>query len=193
MPPAILEFHNPHPPGEASPDEPGQNSGPLAADPAIAACAERPIPVVSAVASATAARRAARFGTGVILDSLSTLTRCRALTDAYRDAGGKGPCILVRRAFLGAPPQAALDAQVSVYRGYAPPGAQQHWDAEAALSGATPEAVAEGLLNARRVSGCEVLNLRVHIPGVPPRVVRDQIERLATEVLPLVRAGVGLA
>lgn len=171
----------------------GDPDGPLAADPAIAACAEQPIPVVSAAASATAARRAARLGTGIILDSLSTLTRCRALTDAYRDAGGAGPCILVRRAFVGAAPQAALDSQVAVYRGYASSGAQQHWDADAAISGPAPEAVADGVLAALRGSGCDVLNLRVHVPGVPARVVRDQIERLATDVLPLIRAGVGLA
>ena len=53
--------------------------------------------------------------------------------------------------------------------------------------------MADGVLAALRASGCDVLNLRVHVPGVPPRVVRDQIERLATDVLPLVRAGVGLA
>ena len=55
----------------------------------------------SAAMGFTAVRRAARLGVGMLFDSLSTPPRCRELTDAYRDAGGPGPCILIRRAWLG--------------------------------------------------------------------------------------------
>ena len=53
----------------------GDAGGPLASDPAIAACAEHPIPMVSAAASVTGARRAARNGAGILFDSLSTPAR----------------------------------------------------------------------------------------------------------------------
>jgi alkanesulfonate monooxygenase SsuD/methylene tetrahydromethanopterin reductase-like flavin-dependent oxidoreductase (luciferase family) len=53
----------------------GEATGPLAADPAIAACREHPLPVLSAAASATAARRAARVGAGLLFDSLVTPER----------------------------------------------------------------------------------------------------------------------
>ena len=97
----------------------GDPEGPLAGDPAIAACARTPVPVVSAASSVTAARRAAQVGAGLLFDSLSKPDRCRALSDAYRAAGGTGPCILIRRAWVGEPPRADVDAQVDVYRGYA--------------------------------------------------------------------------
>ena len=35
---------------------------------------------------------AARLGAGILFDSLSTPERCRELIDAYREAGGTGPC-----------------------------------------------------------------------------------------------------
>ena len=68
----------------------GRDTGPLAADAAIARCREHPIPIVSAAASTTAVRRAARNGCGLLFDSLVTTARCRELVDAYRAAGGAG-------------------------------------------------------------------------------------------------------
>ena len=68
---------------------------------------EQPVPVLSAAGSLTAARRAAATGVGLVFDSLTTPARCRELVDAYRDAGGTGPCVLIRRAWIGEPPGAA--------------------------------------------------------------------------------------
>ena len=159
----------------------------LAGDGAIDACAANPIPVLSAAMGFTAVRRAARFGVGLLFDSLSTPERCRELTDAYRDAGGDGPCVLIRRAWLGAPPRARLDDQVAVYRSYTPPSAQASWGADELVDATDPSSVAEGVADAARRAGCDSLNLRVHVPGVGPREARHQIECLGDEVLGALR------
>lgn len=160
----------------------------LAGDPAIAACAATPVPVVSAAASATACRRAARLGAGLLLDSLTTADRCRQLIDAYRDAGGDGPVILIRRAWLGEPPRADYARQVDVYKGYAAPSAQATWGADELLAVDDPAAQAEQLLDALASTGADALNIRVTVPGVRPGQVRDQIVALGDDVLPRVRA-----
>ena len=167
----------------------GDPGGPLAGDPAIAACAQKPVPVVSAASSVTAARRAAQVGAGLLFDSLSTVDRCRTLSDAYRAAGGSGPCILIRRAWIGEPPRADMDAQVDVYRSYAPGGAQQHWGGDEQIAGA-PAEVAAGLVAVLGRAGADALNVRVHFPGVPPDVIREQVEHLGRDVVGLVKEAV---
>jgi alkanesulfonate monooxygenase SsuD/methylene tetrahydromethanopterin reductase-like flavin-dependent oxidoreductase (luciferase family) len=163
----------------------GENEHPVARDPAVAALHAWPIPMISAAASVTAARRAARLGVGVIFDSMTTPDRCRVLTDAYRDSGGTGPCVLIRRAWLGDPPRARLERQLDVYRGYAAASAQSHWQGDQLVTADAAPAVADGLRNAMAAAGCDGVNLRVHVPGVEPEDARDQIRRLGTEVVPI--------
>src|SRR5215475_4593812 len=76
----------------------GDEGGPLERDLAIARCAQHPVPLLSAAASATAARRAANVGAGLLFDSLVTPARAAALVGAYRDAGGRESGVLIRRA-----------------------------------------------------------------------------------------------
>ena len=101
----------------------GDDPGSLAGDPAIAQLREQPIPVLSAAGSATAARRAAAAGVGLVFDSLTTPTRCRELVDEYHGAGGTSPCVLIRRAWVGDPPVQQTAQQLDTYRSYAPGGA----------------------------------------------------------------------
>jgi alkanesulfonate monooxygenase SsuD/methylene tetrahydromethanopterin reductase-like flavin-dependent oxidoreductase (luciferase family) len=166
----------------------GESAGALAADPALARCRDHPVPVLSAAASATAARRAARVGTGLLFDSLVTPGRVRVLVDAYRAAGGVGSCVLVRRAWLGEPPRADVDRQIDVYRGYAPTAAPSHWGADEMIVGATADEVASALRAVQEAADVDALNLRVHVPGVSAEAARDQISRLGDEVLPRLRA-----
>ena len=117
-----------------------------------------------------------------------TPARVRELVDAYRDAGGTGSCVLVRRAWLGEPPRADVDRQIDVYRGYAPASAPAHWGADEMVVAADAAEVARGL--ARRAATRPAptrLNLRVHVPGVSVAAAREQIVRLGDEVLPLLR------
>jgi alkanesulfonate monooxygenase SsuD/methylene tetrahydromethanopterin reductase-like flavin-dependent oxidoreductase (luciferase family) len=159
----------------------------LAGDAAIKTCAEHPVPVVSAAMSPTAVRRAARHGVGILFDSLSTPERCRELSDAYRAAGGTGPCILIRRAWVGEPPRENVARQVDVYRSYAPDTSQAHWEGEQLVTSDSARDVAAGVVDATRRAGADAVNVRVHVPGVTPEAARDQIARLGDEVVPVLR------
>jgi alkanesulfonate monooxygenase SsuD/methylene tetrahydromethanopterin reductase-like flavin-dependent oxidoreductase (luciferase family) len=165
----------------------GSDPGALAGDPAVKSCAEHPVPVVSAAMSITAVRRAARQGVGILFDSLSTPDRCRELSDAYRATGGAGPCILIRRAWLGEPPREGVARQLDVYRGYAPRAAQAHWEGEQLVAAASPRDVAAGLADAARRAGADAVNIRVHVPGVTPDAARDQIVHLGDDAVPALR------
>jgi alkanesulfonate monooxygenase SsuD/methylene tetrahydromethanopterin reductase-like flavin-dependent oxidoreductase (luciferase family) len=166
----------------------GQDLGILAGDPALAACAKAPVPLVSAAMGFTAVRRAARLGIGILFDSLSVPERCRTLTDAYRDAGGTGPCILIRRAWLGDPPTGRVEAQLDRYRSYTPRAAQTHWgDGDQLVHATDAAAVAEDLVAVTREAGADALNLRIHVPGVDPSTARDQIAGLGDDVIGPVR------
>jgi alkanesulfonate monooxygenase SsuD/methylene tetrahydromethanopterin reductase-like flavin-dependent oxidoreductase (luciferase family) len=158
-------------------------------DPAIRACAEHPVPVLSAAMGFTAVRRAARLGAGLLFDSLSTPERCRELIDAYHAAGGTASCVLIRRAWLGEPPRARLADQIDVYRSYSPDSAQASWGGDELVDAPSPESVVDGLLEAVRRAGADALNLRVQVPGVSPTDAREQIARLGDEVLAALRAG----
>jgi alkanesulfonate monooxygenase SsuD/methylene tetrahydromethanopterin reductase-like flavin-dependent oxidoreductase (luciferase family) len=165
----------------------GTNPGRLADDPAVARCRVHPVPVVSAAIGLTAARRAAACGVGIVLDSMATTGRCRQLTDAYHRAGGTGPCILIRRAWLGDPPRDRLQRQVDVYRGHASAAAQSHWSSDQLVTGTEAGSVADELADVTRGAGADALNLRVQVPGVTPADARDQFLRLGHEVLPRLR------
>ena len=169
----------------------GRDPGLLAGDRAVELCRDRPVPVVSAAMGFTAVRRAASHGVGLLFDSLSAPDRVRRLIQAYREAGGTEACILIRRAWVGPPPTELVERQVDVYRSYADRTAQLHWSLEGLVSGDDGEAVAGGLAAALVETGADALNLRVHVPDLPPPMAAEQIGRLAEEVVPLVRAAAG--
>ncbi len=159
----------------------------LADDPAIAASTSDPIPIISAAMGLTAVRRAAALGIGILFDSMSTPERCRELVDAYRDAGGTAACVLIRRAWLGTPPRSRLDSQLDVYRGYAPAAAQEKWGRDEVIASTEPSEVVAGLLDVCSRAGADALNLRIHVPGVTPTEVREQIVALGDQVVGPVR------
>ena len=165
----------------------GRAEPPLAGDPAIAACAEHPIPAVIAAQSPGAVRRAAKLGIGVLYDSLQTVERTRQLSDAYALAGGEGARIAIRRVWIGPPPQ-NFEQQMDFYRGYAEPESQRHWgEGKELIAAADGSELAERLAEFAALGGCDALNLRVHALGVTPAQVREQIERLGAETLPSLR------
>jgi alkanesulfonate monooxygenase SsuD/methylene tetrahydromethanopterin reductase-like flavin-dependent oxidoreductase (luciferase family) len=166
----------------------GGDAGDLTGDPAIARLREHPVPLLSAAGSVTAARRAATCGAGLLFDSLTTPVRCRELADAYRDAGGTGACVLIRRAWVGEPPAAQTEQQTSVYRSYAPDAASAHWGANELAASTDPGEVGDRLAEAARVAGADAVNVRVHVPGIAPATVREQIERIGSLVVPRLRA-----
>ncbi|HEY3725515.1 MAG TPA: LLM class flavin-dependent oxidoreductase [Acidimicrobiia bacterium] len=166
----------------------GRAPGALRDDPAVRRLARHPVPVVSAAMGLTAARRAARLGAGLLFDSLSTPERNRELVDAYRAAGGTETCIAIRRAWVGEPPRSEVDAQIARYRSYSPSAAQARWGRDELVAEPDAGAVAEGLVETVARAGATAVNLRVHVPGVTPAQVREQIERLGADVVGPLRA-----
>lgn len=163
----------------------GRASGPLADDPAVAALAAAPIATASAAQGPVAARRAAAAGAGLLFDSIIALDRAREVSDAYREAGGTGPCILIRRTWVGETPSREVAAQMERFRRAAPDQARAHWAADGGLvAGADPAAVAERLRDQLAAAGCDALNLRVFHAGTTPAEARHQIEALGNGVLP---------
>jgi len=169
----------------------GGDAGSLAGDPAVARLRAHPVPVLSAAGSATAARRAAACGAGLLFDSLTTPARCREIVDAYRAAGGTRSCVLIRRAWVGEPPAAEGERQANVYRSYAPKGAAAHWGDDEMAASTEPTEVVDRLIRAATTAGVDALNLRVHVPGITTGAVRDQIARIGSEVVAEVRHRLG--
>ena len=159
----------------------------IADDPAIKECTANPIPMVSAAMGHTAVRRAARFGAGILFDSLSTPERCGELVDSYRREGGTGACVMIRRAWIGEPPREQFEQQIDVYRSYAQSSDKANWSLDEMLS-SDAAAVVDGIVDAVQRAGADALNLRVHVPGVTPEQAREQIVGLGEAVVPKLRA-----
>jgi alkanesulfonate monooxygenase SsuD/methylene tetrahydromethanopterin reductase-like flavin-dependent oxidoreductase (luciferase family) len=166
----------------------GSATGPLATDPGIAALEGGEIPIAAAVQAIKTARRAAGQGLGILIDSLQTVEHARELTDAYGEAGGHGPRILIRRLWVGPPPTGNMAAQMERYRGYAPARAVAGWgDDDALLDGADGAEVAERLDDTMRRSGCDTVNIRVFLAGLSPAQVAEQVDEHGATTLPRLR------
>jgi alkanesulfonate monooxygenase SsuD/methylene tetrahydromethanopterin reductase-like flavin-dependent oxidoreductase (luciferase family) len=162
----------------------GRQLGGLAEDPALRRCAEHPVPVLSAAASAGAARRAARSGAGLILEGMSSPDRLARICASYDEAGGTAPKVLIRRVWSGVPDSGLIGRQRRVYDGYASSAA---FGDDQTVSAEDPTELAQRLRATLAASGADALNFRIHLPGMAPATVREQIMRLGQEVLPRLR------
>ena len=165
----------------------GRDLGVIEGDRALVACADAPIPVISAAMSPAAVRRAASAGAGVLFEGGSVIARQRELADAYVEAGGSGPRILIRRVWLGAPPREAFGAQLDVYRSYSDDTAIAHWRDDGWICHDDPSALAAELASAMGDANATCLNLRIHAPGIDASAATEQIRALGAEVLPRLR------
>ncbi|QXC61634.1 LLM class flavin-dependent oxidoreductase [Aquihabitans sp. G128] len=166
----------------------GRAEGTLARDPAVAALAERPVPVASAAQGPVAARRAAGMGVGLLFDSIVSIDRAAEVSAAHAEAGGAGRT-LIRRAWVGTPPGESIRTQMDRYRAAAPAAAQAHWATDGGMvAHEDPGEVAARLHAQVGAAGCTALNVRVFQAGVSPEAAREQIARLGAEVLPALRA-----
>ena len=169
----------------------GAAAGRLAGDHAIAQLAPGSVPLAGAAGSAAAARRAARAGVGWLMDSMATADDLARIAGEYVAAGGDGPRVLGRRVWVGAPPLHLFEAQLSAYQSKAEPGSWLQAATGDALIGGRAEEVAERVSHAAEAAGATVLALRVHLPGLTPEQACEQIEAVAAEVLPRLRADGG--
>ena len=163
----------------------GRDLHPLEGDRALQACAQSPIPVLSAAASPAAARRAARSGAGILSEGMSDVDRLRRICDAYDAAGGDQTKVIIRRVWMGPPPTTLIERQRGVYDSYAGSGAS--FADDQTISADDPDELAERIHATWRASGADAVNVRVHLPGVAPSDIRRQIMALGNEVIPLVR------
>lgn len=166
----------------------GAGAEPLARDAALQACAKSPVPVVAAVQGPRTAAAAAHAGAGLLFDSLQPAETLARLVSTWREAGGRGPRIAIRRIWLGTPPRAEVEAQTDFYRSYAPAAAQATWGRDELISAPDGRELAARLAELRSRADCDALNLRVHARDLAPERVRDQIARLGDELLPALRA-----
>jgi alkanesulfonate monooxygenase SsuD/methylene tetrahydromethanopterin reductase-like flavin-dependent oxidoreductase (luciferase family) len=166
----------------------GRELGALEGDPALLACREEPVPVLSAAVSVAAAVRSARHGAGILMEGMSTPTRLARLTQAFDDAGGTGAKVLIRRVWLGRVRAGLVEDQRAVYESYAG-GAGGAFGADQTLASDDPGELAERLAAVMGEVGADGLNLRVQLPGMAPTQVREQIELIGSAVVgPLKRA-----
>jgi alkanesulfonate monooxygenase SsuD/methylene tetrahydromethanopterin reductase-like flavin-dependent oxidoreductase (luciferase family) len=166
----------------------GGCEGALASDPAIAECAEEPLPMVMAAQGERSAKLGARLGLGLIYDSLQPPESIGQLSKLYRSEGGTGRLVLIRRVWLGPPPERAAESQVAFYKSFASQQAQSTWVSDELMTEDSPELLAERLLEALEGAQSDALNLRLHAQGVAPAAIRAQIESIGREVIPRLRA-----
>ncbi len=167
----------------------GEVPEPLGRDRAVRRLAEHPLPVVVAAQSAAACRRAAALGCGVLYDSLQSSEVSARLGAAHRDAGGAHGRVLIRRVWIGDPPEAEMAAQMDHYRSYANEAAVRNWTDDSLIQGATPEAAADELVAVLAASDCDTVNVRVHVAGLTPAQVEAQLAHHADGFIDRVRAG----
>ena len=160
----------------------GRDLRQLDGDRALQACVRSPVPVLSAAASPGAARRAAGCGAGILSEGMSDVGRLRRICDSYDAAGGDQAKVIIRRVWLGTPPSTLIERQRDVYDSYA--GAGTSFSDDQTITADDPEELARRIHGVWLASGADAVNLRVHLPGVPPSEIRRQIGVLAEEVVP---------
>jgi alkanesulfonate monooxygenase SsuD/methylene tetrahydromethanopterin reductase-like flavin-dependent oxidoreductase (luciferase family) len=163
----------------------GEELGALDEDPALLACRQHPVPVVSAAVSVAAAVRAARCGAGVLMEGMSSPERLARLTQAFDESGGTGSKVLIRRVWLGRAQSGLIESQRAVYESYAESAAS--FGEDQTIASDEPHEMAERLTAAMTEVGADALNLRVQLPGMAPGQVREQIAHIGSTVVPSLR------
>lgn len=158
----------------------GENLSPVDGDPALRACRSDPVPVLSAAVSVAAAKRAALSGAGILMEGMSTPDRLARLTAAFDTTGGSGSKVLIRRVWVGQVPSDLVRQQRAVYDSYSGP---RTFSDDQTIASADPAEVVDRLGALVAETGVDALNLRVHLPGMSPGMIREQIEVLGAEVV----------
>jgi alkanesulfonate monooxygenase SsuD/methylene tetrahydromethanopterin reductase-like flavin-dependent oxidoreductase (luciferase family) len=166
----------------------GRNLRGLDGDQALQLGVAAPIPVLSAAASTTAARRAAGCGAGILMEGMSTVERLTSFCAAYDEAGGTQSKVLIRRVWLGEPLTELVEKQRAVYQSYSSGGS---FPADQTVTTTDPAAMAETLHQTMLEVGADAINLRIHLPGIHAGDARRQITALADDVVPRLRQRLG--
>jgi alkanesulfonate monooxygenase SsuD/methylene tetrahydromethanopterin reductase-like flavin-dependent oxidoreductase (luciferase family) len=168
----------------------GRVGGALGDDPAVAALRFSPVPVVSGVGGPRGVRHAATAGAGILITSLTPPDRGRMLVDTYRDAGGSGPVILIRRAWIGRLPAEAA-GPLERYREAGLPGVADSEAGLAQIAQGSADQVVNRLAADSEACGADALNLRFGA-DVPTPVVEEQIRSAGEELVGPLKQALGL-
>ena len=115
------------------------------------------------------------------MEGMSSPDRLARLTEAFDGAGGTGSKVLIRRIWLGDPHSDLVRRQRSVYESYS--GAATTFGDDQTIASRRPREIVGRLREVIEATHTDALNLRVHLPGVPPAAIREQIDTLGTEIL----------
>jgi alkanesulfonate monooxygenase SsuD/methylene tetrahydromethanopterin reductase-like flavin-dependent oxidoreductase (luciferase family) len=159
----------------------GEDLGGLEGDPALRACRQAPVPVLSAAVSVAAAVRAARCGAGILMEGMSAPPRLARLTRAFEESEGTGSRVLIRRVWLGRMPSGLVEGQRAVYESYA--AAASSFGEDETIVCERPDEMVERLAATVAEVGADALNLRVQLPGMSPEHVREQIALIGSGVV----------
>ncbi len=141
---------------------------------------------MSAAVSPAAARRAAASDAGILSEGMSSIEKLAKLCATYDEAGGTGTKMLIRRVWLGEVRRELVAKQRAVYESVGSNRASSFGDDQTVAS-TDPSDMAARLADVVRTTGADAINLRVHLPGFAAEEIREQITRLAAEVVPEVR------
>jgi alkanesulfonate monooxygenase SsuD/methylene tetrahydromethanopterin reductase-like flavin-dependent oxidoreductase (luciferase family) len=162
---------------------------PVAGDPAVAGLHPRSVPLLAGVGGPVGVRKAARLGAGLLVTSLRPASEAAGLVREYRESGGTGSVVLIRRVHVGET-AAGFETSLADWSGRSG-GADWLRPDDGALATGSPEAVAAALVDAVRTSGCSALNLRLDTYTHDASQVLPQLEVLGTEVVPWIREALG--
>jgi alkanesulfonate monooxygenase SsuD/methylene tetrahydromethanopterin reductase-like flavin-dependent oxidoreductase (luciferase family) len=158
--------------------------GPLAADPAVSRWAATPGPMMVAANSKASIEHTAAIGAGVVFPGGQDPDRHGRLAALYRDLGGKGTVCGIRSMWVGEPPETPEVIQERA--AYAKAGTRI--TAPRMLTGSVAE-LTESVSDWAVRSGIDAINIRLHVPGVAPELIAEQIAIAGEEILPHLRAG----
>ena len=136
----------------------GDSLDQLEDDPALLACRAKPVPVLSAAVSATAAARAACCGAGLLYEGMSPPDRLAGLTRVFDEADGQGSKVLIRRVWLGSSQSGLIEAQRAVYESYA--ARARSFGEDQTIVTDDPEEMIARLVTVLREVGANALNFR---------------------------------
>lgn len=165
----------------------GRNLGDLRLDAAMAQLSVGQIPILSAAMSRTACVRAAGLGIGLLFEGLTPPEHLAPLSAAFRDAGGAGPRVLIRRVWLGRPLTDVIERQREVYSTMGGSRAARELPEDQTITSDDPIDLAERIARAVTTSGCDSVNIRLHLPALAPEAIREQIAGISSDVLPRLR------
>lgn len=159
----------------------------FADDRVVRAAAAASIPMVVAAKGPLAVERAARLGMGLSVPAHEP-DELAAVHDHYVAAGGTGPRVLMRWAWLGDLPTEAVRRWDEEHAHSIDGGPRTNDSSLRVVCAPDPAGLADQLVGEMTASKSTALSVRIHLPSVEPDLVAEQIAEIGREVVPKVRA-----